>query len=277
MYKPERKLHMSQYGWTTCPPAVKRQIDLLVGQLQAVLETNLVGVYLHGSLAMGCFNPACSDIDLLVVIEREMPVETKRSIVKLLLHSSKAPSPIEISFVIEREMHPFHHPLPFALHYSESWREHYNKALANGGWVSWNDTLKRDADLSAHLMVTRERGICLSGKPIKDVSPPVPEQYYILSITGDFQDARDSRLKMPVYFVLNACRIYAYLCERQILSKDEGGSWGLHALPAQYHSSIQQALDIYRGNRDNGSFDEAKLDAFAEYMDTRIRFKDVTS
>ncbi|MDQ6661876.1 MAG: DUF4111 domain-containing protein [Chloroflexota bacterium] len=261
---------MSQYGWTTCPPTVKQQIDLLVEQLQAALGTNLVGVYLHGSLAMGCFNPAHSDIDILVVIESEMPVETKRSIAELLLHSSKTPCPIEISFVVEREMHPFQHPLPFAMHYSESWRERYRKVLAHGDWMQWNDDIKRDTDLAAHFTVTRERGICLVGKPIKDVFPPVPEQYYILSITGDFQEVRDNRLKKPVYYILNACRIYAYLCERYILSKDEGGSWGLHSLPAQYHNIIKQALDLYKGNRDNEPFDEAELEAFSEYMHAHI-------
>ena len=30
---------------------------------------NLLGVYLHGSVAMGCFNPKSSDLDLLVGVK----------------------------------------------------------------------------------------------------------------------------------------------------------------------------------------------------------------
>jgi predicted nucleotidyltransferase len=34
-----------------------------------IFEKKLTGVYLHGSIAMGCFNPRKSDIDILVVVE----------------------------------------------------------------------------------------------------------------------------------------------------------------------------------------------------------------
>lgn len=43
-----------------------------------ILGQALTGVYLHGSLAMGCFNPDRSDIDLILVINREMTDRKKR-------------------------------------------------------------------------------------------------------------------------------------------------------------------------------------------------------
>lgn len=40
-------------------------IDIYLGrfvnQSQSILQDNLVGIYLHGSAVMGCFNPAKSD------------------------------------------------------------------------------------------------------------------------------------------------------------------------------------------------------------------------
>src|SRR5216684_2350280 len=101
---------MSQYGWATCPDPVRTQINNLVATLQQLLGNNLVGIYLHGSLAMGCFNPHRSDIDLLVVTQDGIAVETKRDIVQYLLASSLSPSPIEISFLVLRDIHPFRHP-----------------------------------------------------------------------------------------------------------------------------------------------------------------------
>ncbi len=262
---------MSQYSWATCPTAVKTQVNTFCAHLQALLETNLSGIYLHGSLAMGCFNPDRSDIDLLVVTARGMSIETKRRVVQLLLHASMAPSPIEISFLVEQQMHPFKHPLPFDLHYGESHREQYRQALINGEWMRWNDETRRDIDLAAHLTVTLVRGICLFGKPIKEVFPAVPAQYYAASIVDDFRWGRNRMAGNPVYFILNACRVYAYLIEGSIFSKDEGGSWGLLTLPGEYHSVIAQALEIYRGSRKDEPFDVAALDLFATYMDEQVR------
>ena len=41
-----------------------------VEQSKRILRDNLIGVYLHGSLVMGCFNPQKSDIDLIIVIDK---------------------------------------------------------------------------------------------------------------------------------------------------------------------------------------------------------------
>ncbi|MCA1695715.1 MAG: nucleotidyltransferase domain-containing protein, partial [Actinobacteria bacterium] len=46
------------------------QVTSLLESVQALLGQALVGVYLHGSLAYGCFNPDRSDLDLLALSER---------------------------------------------------------------------------------------------------------------------------------------------------------------------------------------------------------------
>lgn len=262
---------MSQYSWANCPEPVRTQINNLLDMLQQTLSNNLVGVYLHGSLAMGSFNPARSDLDVLVVTREGMTAETKRDMAHYLLTCSLSPSPIEISFLIEQDIHPFQHPLPFDLHYSEDWRERYGQALANDTWRSWNDETRCDPDLAAHITVTRARGICLHGKPILEVLPPVPPAFYIASIVGDFHDALAERQHMPVYFTLNTCRVLAYLREGHIYSKDEGGVWGLQTLPAELHGVVEQALNIYRGNMAETPFDEMALTTLAHYMEQNIR------
>ena len=137
---------MSQYAWTNCSIVIRTQVNILLDALREILGENLVGIHLHGSLAMGCFNPDRSDLDLLIVTSYGMTVETKRRVVELLLHSSMAPSPIEISFLVEHEIHPFQHPLPFDLHYSESWREKYRRELSNGDWMKWNDETRKEVE-----------------------------------------------------------------------------------------------------------------------------------
>ena len=49
------------------------------------IKDDLVGVYLHGSLAMECFNPETSDVDMLVVCKSKMTNEEKKIIIQRLL------------------------------------------------------------------------------------------------------------------------------------------------------------------------------------------------
>ena len=48
-----------------------------VEQSLKILAENLVGIYLHGSAVMGCFNSKKSDIDLLVVV-KETPSDEEK-------------------------------------------------------------------------------------------------------------------------------------------------------------------------------------------------------
>jgi predicted nucleotidyltransferase len=261
---------MAQYGWVSCPVATRMQVQIFCEQIRAILGEDLIGIYLHGSLAMGCFNPEHSDIDLLVVTARAMALATRRQIIEMLLQTSNAPHPIEISFLVEAQMHPFQHPLPFDLHYSETWRQKMHNELANGTWQSWNATQRRDPDLSAHLTILWARGIVLYGRPIGEVLPDVPGEDYSAAIVGDYVDAREERGQNPVYFVLNACRVLTYCKEHSIVSKDEGGVYGLKRLPQEFHALLRQALESYRGEQSVAAFDEDIVDRFMVYMDQHI-------
>ena len=86
---------------------------------QEVLAEALTGVYLHGSLAMGCFNPATSDVDLIVVSERAMSREQKLCLMERLIGlNGRAPAKgIEMSVVLRSFCDPFVYPTPFDLHF----------------------------------------------------------------------------------------------------------------------------------------------------------------
>jgi predicted nucleotidyltransferase len=119
----------------------RTQLQTLCERLQTLLGEELVGIYLHGSLAMQCFHPSHSDLDPLVVNQQRMSVDTNYHLMHLLLRLSNAPYPIEISFLILSEIHPFEHPLPFNLHYSEMWRQQTSRELSDGTWRGWNEAL----------------------------------------------------------------------------------------------------------------------------------------
>jgi predicted nucleotidyltransferase len=262
---------VAQYGWSDCPEETRSQVEAFVRAIQEILAGNLVGIYLHGSLAMGCFNPARSDLDLLVVTREGMAVEVKRHVAELLLQHSGAPRPIEITFLSEADLRPWRYPTPFDLHYGEDWRQQTEEQLESGAWRTWNDGQRQDPDLVAHVTITRARGIVLAGAPIERVFPPVPREHYVDSIVGDIQDAREHITGAPVYYILNLCRVYAYLRDGRICSKAEGGAWAISVLPEQFRAVVAEALAAYGERAGDEGFCPAALEEFAAYMDGQIR------
>lgn len=257
---------MTQFSWPTCPAPVRNQVESLVADIHARLGSTVAGIYLHGSLALGCFNPDHSDLDLLVLVASRMNAKAKRDLAELLLARSGAPSPIEISVVRHRDLWPWRHPAPFDLHYSEDWRGRFEQALASGSWRQWTTQPQTDPDLAAHVTVARQRGICLAGLPLEQAFPPVPPEDYLDSVRGDLRDALEHIHENPVYAVLNVCRTYGYLHERQVFSKDEGGEWALGRLSPSLAEVVAAALALYRGTPGAAAIDPAALGQFAQQM-----------
>lgn len=263
---------MAQYGWTNAPIDAKNQITSLCSRLRLLLHESLVGIYLHGSLAMGCFNPDRSDIDVLVVIDKEMPPDTKWDVVRFLLDVSMRPFPIEISFLQQSHINPWKHPAPFELHYSEEWRHRYLSKLDCETGEPWADTKRVDPDLAAHIVILRHRGVVLYGPPVDSVFPTVPEADYIDAIVNDIDDAIEWIDSKPVYGILNLCRVLCYLEERQVTSKEEAGEWAFGRVPDEFRSVVRLALQEYRdGTHGAQSYDRETLTRFADHCLDRIR------
>ncbi len=261
---------MKQYTWATCSKVIQSEVYTLCTELQRLLSHDLLGIYLHGSLALGGFHPTRSDIDVVVLTGQNMELEIKHAIMAWLLRVSKMPCPLDIRFLVEHDLFPFHHPLPCDLSFSEMRREQYQQDLRSGNWKHWNAVIQHDPDLTIFLTVLRHHGICLYGKPLMEAFPSVPEHDFREAIVKNFQVAWEHPLQDLVSFVLNACRVSAYLRHSTILSKDAGGVWGLGYLPEQYHPLIQQALARSRGESPTRPVGYAALDDFATYIHQAI-------
>ncbi len=260
---------MLQYKWPNVAKTVKVELQTLETELRSLLNENLLGIYLHGSLAQGGFQPARGDIDIIVVTEQSIDPAMQRTTVELLMRISKAPIPLDIYFLARSAIFPFRQPLPFDLHYNERQREHYQDLLRRDDWQQGSN--KRDPNLSIYLTVLHAHGIVLTGRPIAETLPTVPKPTFRESLIAATLVERDERLHALVSFVLNACRTIAYLREGALLSKDEGGAWGEAHLPEQYHALIHQSLALYRSDRLGRSVGRAVLDEFAEYVEEAVR------
>lgn len=125
-----------------------------------------------------------------------------------------------------------------------------------------------DKDLAAHFQVIRTVGYPIYGKAVCDVFSEVPEEYYLDSILGDIQNAKEDIVDNPLYTVLNLCRVWAYLKEGKILSKKDGALWVIGNTD-KYRDFIGLVLENYLTNKTN-NISPAVLYSFAEDMLERI-------
>jgi hypothetical protein len=259
------------------PETIHHLLREFIRSFQGVLGERLVGVYLHGSLAMGCFNPISSDVDILVVVREDLGTSEKSDLGQILLQlSTLSPSNgLEMSILTLQSLTNFQHPCLYELHFSDG-----NKADYVSGCIDFLGP-KLDPDLAAHIVITRARGICLYGEPINTVFPLVPDEYYMDSIVKDSDwsyanimrgpDSGEGRV--PAYGVLNFCRVLAFVEQGLITSKLEGGQWGIEQLPGEYKPIIQEALTEYKTSGSAKNVDLILLKQFAHYAKTIINYK----
>lgn len=239
-----------------------------VDESRKVLGSQLVGIYLHGSAVMGCFNPDISDIDLIIVVNDDLDYSKKRDLLRMVLraHKNGPAKGVEMSIVKEEYCKPFVYPTPFELHFSE-------------GCAAWLRTniddfiLKmngKDKDLAAHFTIIRNRGKVLFGKPINEVFGEVDKKYYFDSIWNDIENAKEDIAENTMYIILNLTRVLAYAEEDLILSKKEGGEWGLDHLNEDYSELISSALKEYE-TAEKQNYDLTLCESYAGYMLDEIR------
>jgi predicted nucleotidyltransferase len=262
---------MPQYDWETSPAVIKAEVQTVQSEFETILGEHFVGLYLHGSLAMGGFNPLRSDIDLVALTDQRSTVEQKRRLIELLLRVSKAPIPIEISVLVRGDIFPFQAPLPYDLHFREEWRERYGQELRDGTWEHWNNAARHDSDLAVYLRVLAQAGVDLYGAPIVEALPTVPEQAFRDALFANFERLREEWMRNPTALVLDSCRDVAYAQDGVLLSKDAGGEWGLAHLLEEYGPLVQQSLALYRGDRLGRPVGRAVLERFVEYVSEHLQ------
>lgn len=244
---------------------VKNILERFVRAGRALLGENLTGVYLHGSAAMGCYNPRRSDLDLLLVVERGLTDAVKLSFLKeaARLDGETPAKGMEWSIVRREVCRPFVYPTPFELHFSRMHlpllRRDPREYVERMRGVDW--------DLAAHFAVIKRYGAALYGSPVDEVFDEVPKAAYLDSIWRDVKTG--DMAADPVCCILNLCRTLAYCREELILSKRAGGEWGLRSLPEQWRGLVGSALRCYETD---GALTAASgtADGFAAYMLSEI-------
>lgn len=213
-----------------------------------ILKDNLTGIYLHGSLAAGCFQWKRSDIDFLVVVREKPDLKTKMALAETLyeLRNEAPPAGFEMSVILSEYCRKAPYPVPYELHYSNAHLEEYRKD-PRGFCERMHG---EDPDLTAHLLCLRSFGMTLQGPGIVRVFGQVKREDALKAILCDVNEAKEHFREHPCYYVLNLCRALAYRRENLVLNKRDGGEWALENLDQSHQRVIQAALNAYQTGRD---------------------------
>ncbi len=256
------------------PQELQHYLDHVVRKTTELLPHKVVSIILHGSCAMGCFHPPKSDVDILVIVE-DLRLKERGDLFCLFkeLHAQRPyVGGLEVSAVrIDHAQSPVH-PMPFLVHWSEG-------VTATPSYLD-SATLPFDEDLIAHFMVAKHRGFALYGADPRCVIGDMAWCDYVSSVRADIAWILQDRniLSTPFYAVLNLCRWLMMTSSKGmgVVSKEEAGEWGLHALPGDHQEMIAQALHAYRSahavsveNRRSAGldWDSSKLLAFKKYVE----------
>ena len=233
-----------------------------------ILKDNYVGVYFHGSLRLGSFNPNKSDLDFIIVVKEKLSAEVKEQIWDKMLENEKIfpKKGFEFSVVLEENCRNIKHPIPYELHGSEAWIDRYKKDKS----LVINDDYKVDPDLASHFNVINVPNDSMDfGKPSKEVFDKVPKEYIIDSNYGDTLECVDEITNNPIYCVLNLCRFYALIKDDLTLSKYAGGKWALKNMHSSCNDVIKKAMEDYLSDTKN-TYDNEELKEFAKESINKI-------
>lgn len=166
-YCEEEEQGLRKYFSMTLDENPYRLLEYIKELFSNALGENLVGIYLYGSLASGCFNWQNSDIDFIAVTHREPEQSIKEQIILGLLEFERIAPPkgIEMSIVPKESLKKVLNPAPYFLHYSKAHSDAYRKDLPGNA----AKLCGLDYDLPGHYNMIKAAGKAILGEPIENV------------------------------------------------------------------------------------------------------------
>jgi hypothetical protein len=219
------------------PPEVDAALQAYVAGARRLFAEDLIGVYVHGSLAYDEFDAEASDVDLVVVHRADLTDVQRRALSDLhahLLAAHPAAARLDGTYA------PLHAVGTYGTAVCPSFRD--GRFLARRGGdlnpVAW------------HTLHTR--GLVLCGPSASEVVPPV---------SGDalrenmWRNIAFLRRRMPFYVlggttntvfgVLTLCRVLYTLRTGEIASKRMAARWALRHVAACWRPLLRRALTRY--------------------------------
>ncbi len=219
------------------PPAIDAALRAYVSEARRRFAEDLIGVYIHGSLAYGAFEATASDVDLVVVHRADLTGEQRRALPDLharLLAAQPAASRLDGTYA--------------PLHAVGTYGTAACPAFRDGRFLAW-----RGGDLNPVAWHTlRTRGLALYGPPPAEIVPPVPAGALRENMRRNIAFLRR---RMPTYALsgttntvfgaLTLCRVLYTLETGEVVSKRTAARWALHRVAPCWRPFLHRALARY--------------------------------
>lgn len=246
----------------------KAQIEQATILMKECLKENLIALYLYGS-AVESGLTVHSDIDLLLVINQSLSVDTRTQLMSGLLEISAYPlssecyRALEVTAVTSSDIDPWCFPAKRELQFGEWLRESIQEG--DYGYAEY------DADLTILLTQARNQGIALIGKPAIEILPQIPHSDLLKTLQETmklWQNPADL-VGDERNIMLTISRILYSQVEGGIISKREASQWLLPQLPIEYVEVLQLAMDEYQGlKKIDWSHKTTEVERFIHYTHT---------
>ena len=242
-------------------------LDHFRSQLQALLDSELVGIYLVGSLALGDFNPRSSDIDFVVVTSTE--IDPDRFTALQHVHAQFAASNSPWAEKIEAIYVP-----ASALRHSATNTSHYPQiekgtslflAPLEDGWVF-------------QCLTIRDQSVSIIGPDSRTLVDPIETQELHAAATmivGRWiqQAAHDPtwllwlrQAEAQVFVVQTLCRLRYSLATGTVASKPRATEWARKNYGEPWASFIEQSLTKHHGSGNISQGEENTTLAFLTFI-----------
>jgi hypothetical protein len=232
---------------TDIPQPVQLVLNEYIGALNEALPDLLVGVYLHGSLALGAFDLGLSDIDFISITSRRCTaadIDTLRAIHQRL--TQRYPDiPLEGSYLLWRDVGQYEATMPPHPHIHDG-------VLHSNGYHDIN---------SVTWWVLKHRGIAAIGPPPEQFAIQVDWDDLVATVHDNLNTywahftTNPRRLAWLLtdygiqWAVLGVLRQFYTFREHAITSKTRAGLYALGHTPEQWHGLIHEAIAIRTGAR----------------------------
>lgn len=246
------------------PPDIAALLDELLVGIRAALGDNLVGVYLRGSLALGDFDPATSDVDFFTLTER--PVTDVEFTALAALHARLSDSG-----------HPFGDQLEGAyMDRAAAWRYEPGRRFPTIGRTEALAWSEHGANWILERCAVREHGRTLLGPDPRDLFAPVSADEVRRAVRdrlpdwADFACATDdpdwySHRGQKAYVVETMCRALCTLATGELPSKPRAVAWALATLPEPWRGLVERS-QAWRGDPAPGDALNAEVQAFVLWV-----------
>lgn len=221
-------------------PQVGQVLNSLLTGLSGILQNNLVGVYLYGSLVTEDFDAQLSDLDLVVILKLGLDDAAFRSLRALHQHVIRDypewDDRLELAYVSLEALKTYRRKRSLIAIISPG--EPFHQLLAGEDWlISW--------------YMLRETGIVLRGPDIASLIDPIEPAHYIEAVQSHIEAYRHSvktanSTSNLSYIVLTTARGLYTVLQGQPTSKVKAAAWAAEIFPKRARL-VKQAL-LWRVN-----------------------------